>query len=205
MSFFGVRRIEVSGARYLTPAAVVERMALRADASVFDDLDVVETRLESQSGVAQATVSRRLPATIVVEVTEVEPVALADGPDGLVALAQDARPLPYDVVTAVVDAPIVRAADRPLLEGLALVQATDLGLYGDVVSARVSGAEIVLDMGGGRVRLRMPVEPEVVRSISSVRRDLRSRGTDWRELDGRFKGWIVVRKPEAPAVGRARS
>ena len=46
----------------------------------------------------------------------------------------------------------------------------------------------------GRVRLGLPVDPEVVRSVSAVRRDLAASGRQWRELDGRYRGWIVVRR-----------
>jgi hypothetical protein len=194
LSFFGVRRIQVSGTRYLTPEAVVRGMGLGDQANVFDDLGELTRRVESIGGVARATVTRRLPATLVVSIVEVEPVALAAGPSGLIPVGQDARPLPYDVVRAPVDAPIVSDANRPLLEGLAKVQQADLGLYTDVVSARLAGSEMVLDMVSGRLRLRTPVDPDVVRALSLVRGDLASRGTAWRELDGRFAKWIVVRK-----------
>ncbi len=196
LRFFGVRRVDVSGTRYLTAEAVVRGMGLRAEASVFDDLGAIERRLEAVGGIARASVARRLPATLLVQVTEVEPVALAASPDGLVALAADARPLPYDVASAPVDAPIVRAAHRPLLEGLAQVQTTDPALYAEVAAARVAGGAMVLDMTRGRVLLDLPVDPGVVQSVSSVRRDLASRGTAWRELDGRFRGWVVVRRDQ---------
>ncbi|HEY2806936.1 MAG TPA: FtsQ-type POTRA domain-containing protein [Gemmatimonadales bacterium] len=194
MRFFAVRRVEVGGTRYLAVDDVVRGMGLRAEASVFDDLGSVEQRLESLGGIAHATVTRRLPGTLDVTVTEIEPVALAEGPSGLIALAKDARPLPYDVVKSPVDAPIIRDAERPLVEALAAVQASDLELYADIASARAIGNEVVLDVAKGRVRLRLPVDPEVVRSVSSVRRDLGQSGTEWRELDGRYRGWVVVRR-----------
>jgi hypothetical protein len=53
---------------------------------------------------------------------------------------------------------------------------------------------LVLDMTRGRVRLEVPVDPEVVRSVSAVRRTLDSLRVPWRELDGRYRGWVVVRK-----------
>jgi hypothetical protein len=194
LSFFGVRRVEVRGARYLSPSVVVMAMGLRPEASVFDNLRDIERRLSAVRGVASVTVARLLPATLRVEIMEVEPVALAEGPDGLVPVGRDGRPLPYDVVESPVDAPIVPGADKLLLEALQQVQVTDLGLYGDVAAARSSGGELVLDMTRGRVRLDVPVDPEVVRSVSAVRRTLDSLRVSWRELDGRFRGWVVVRK-----------
>jgi len=216
LSFFAVRQIEVRGTRYLSPQAVVVAMGLRPRASVFDNLHEVERRLTDVVGIAGAKVVRILPATLRVEISEVEPVALAEGPDGLVPVAPDGRPLPYDVIQAPVDAPIVSAADRELLEALKQVQATDLGLYADVAAARSQGGELVLDMTRGRVRLDVPVDPEVVRSVSAVRRTLDSLKVSWRELDGRYRGWVVVRKdaetarppvrPSAhPSVRRARA
>jgi hypothetical protein len=53
----------------------------------------------------------------------------------------------------------------------------------------------------------------VVRSVSAVRRDLDGRGQAWGELDGRFRGWVVVRgdgaksapvRPAMPAVRKRR-
>jgi hypothetical protein len=205
LSFFGVRRIQVSGTRYLTTEAVVQALSLDSTASVFDDLATLTRRLESLGGIDRAMVTRRLPATLVVDVVEVEPVALAAGPEGLIPLAHDAKPLPYDVVNAPVDAPIVRDADARLLEGLALVQSSDGAMYADVVSARASGSEVVLDLAAGKVRLRLPVNPDVVRAISLVRSDLAASGTPWREIDGRFAKWVIVRKDAVPVTTVAQS
>lgn len=195
LSFFAVRRVEVVGAKYLEPSAVVEALGLNPGASVFDNTGRLERRLESVPGIASATISRRLPGTLRVEVSELDPVALAEGPDGLVPLGQDARPLPYDVVARPVDAPIVHAADSSLLGALREVQASDASLYADVAAARGTGRELTLDMvQGNRVRLAMPVDAGVVQSVSAVRRDLEAHESGWRELDGRFKGWVVVRR-----------
>lgn len=201
LSFFAVRRVDVIGARYFDPAAVVAAMALRPGASVFDSRRAVEQTLESVPGVAEASVTRVLPGTLRVRITEVEPVALAEGPDGLVALGRDARPLPYDVARSPVDAPIVNAAEAPLLEALNEVQATDPGLFADVASARITAGDVVLDMTQGRVRLDLPVDRRIVESVSAVRRDLAARDVEWRELDGRFRGWVVVRRAQVSGVG----
>jgi hypothetical protein len=205
LSFFGVRRVEVVGAKYLEPSAVVEALGLNPGASVFDNSGRLERRLESLPGIASASISRRLPGTLRVEVSEVDPVALAEGPDGLVPLSPDARPLPYDVVARPVDAPIVRSADTSLLVALREVQASDANLYADVAAARETGNELTLDMvQGNRVRLATPVDPEVVQSVSAVRRELEKNETGWRELDGRFEGWVVVRREADQRRGQLR-
>lgn len=200
MAFFVVRHVEVAGARYLSADAVVQALGLEERASVWDDLGALEDRLRSMPGVAGAEVARRLPGTIRVSVREVEPVALAEGPEGLVPLGGDGRPLPYDPVTAPVDAPVLEKIDPVVLGALAQIRATDPGFFAEVSAARAArGGAVELELKEGIVRFEAPVDPDVIRSVSAVRRDLHSRSVTWRELDGRFKGWVIVRtRPVTP-------
>ena len=202
LSFFAVRRVDVAGARYFDPATVVAAMGLRPGASVFDSRRAIEQTLESMPGITSARVMRVLPGTLKVTIVEVEPVALGEGPDGLVPLAHDARSLPYDLSKSPVDAPIVSTAEPALLAALNEVQATDPGLYADVASARLTAGDVVLDMTQGRVRLDIPVDRNIVESVAAVRRDLAARGVGWQELDGRFRGWVVVKR-DVTARGRS--
>jgi cell division septal protein FtsQ len=202
-SFFAVRRVEVVGVRYLAPTQVVAAMGLRVHASVWSSLPALEQRLGGLPGVATAKVSRRLPSTLRVAVTEVEPVALAVGPSGLVPVGRDGRPLPYDPATTPVDAPVVKRADARVLEALDVVRLSDPRLFAALTAARADGAgggEIVLELEQGRLRLGTPVDPAVVRAVAAVARDLAHLGRPWRELDGRFKGWVVVRPAGADRV-----
>jgi cell division protein FtsQ len=204
-SFFAVRRVEVVGVRYVTPARVVAAMGMGAHASVWSSLPALERRLAAVPGVAAAKVSRRLPSTLRVVVTEVEPVALAVGPAGLVPVGRDGQPLPYDPATAPVDAPVVKREDPRVLEALDVVRVADPELFEAVTTARADdggGGEVVLELEQGRLRLGTPVDPAVVRAVAAVVRDLAHVGRPWRELDGRFKGWVVVRPAEA---GRVRA
>jgi hypothetical protein len=192
--FFAVRRIEVVGVRYLSPTAVVDALGLKADASVWTSRRVLERRVEALAGVDSATVSRRLPGTLRVEVVEEEPVALAAASGGLVPVGHDGSPLPYDPAAAPVDAPIVARVDGAVVAALAVVQATDPGLFAAIVTARAAGGgEVVLELGEGRLRLAAPVDAAAVRAVAAVWRDLAARGETWRELDCRYKGWVVVR------------
>ncbi len=208
-AFFAVRRIDVVGARYLAPAQITGALGLKSGASVWTDLGALERRVASLGGIASVRVSRQLPATLRVEVSEVEPVALAVGPSGLVPVGADGKPLPYDPATALVDAPVVQRADAPLAGALAAVETADPALFADVSSARKaagSGGGVVLELGDGRLVLGTPVDPEVVRAMAAVRRDLGGRGRTWQELDGRYRGWVVVRGGASPSpkarVGR---
>ena len=203
-AFFRVRRIELDGVARLAPETVVAALGLRADASVWDRLGPVEGRLRTVPGVLEARVGRRLPATLRVRVREVEPVALASGTAGLVAVATDGRPLPYDPARAPLDLPVVQRAERPVVAALDAVREADPVFFAEVVSARPGpDGSVELDLeGGGVVRLALPVDAAVVQGVAAVERDLASRGRSWRELDGRYSGWVVVR---GSARGEARS
>jgi hypothetical protein len=207
--FFEVRRIEVVDARYLAPATIIGALGLKPGSSVWSDLGALERRVGSLGGIASVRVSRHLPATLVVEVTEVEPVAMAAGPSGMVPVDAGGRPLPYDPAAAPVDAPVVERAAPPLIAALAAVQAADPALFADVTAARggsergAGGGGVVLELDSGRLLVGTPVSPAVVRALSAVRRDLGSRARSWSELDGRFEGWVVVRGGAQPAPARA--
>jgi hypothetical protein len=205
-AFFEVRRVEVVGVRYLAPAVIVGALQLKPGASVWQDLGALERHVGSLGGIASVRVSRHLPAGLRVEVTEVEPVALAAGPSGLVPVGADGRPLPFDPATAPVDAPVVERAAPLLIAALATVQSADPALFALVTAARSNGGGeggVVLELDGGRLLVGTPVSPAVVRALSAVRRDLGSRGRSWQELDGRFQGWVVVRGGAQPKPARA--
>lgn len=194
LRFFDVRRFEVVGARYLAPEAIVGALGLGERASIFEDLRLLERRVSALGGIAGVHVARRLPGTLRVEVREEEPVALAEGPAGLVAVGGNGHPLPYDVTATPVDAPLLARIDAPLVRVLATIQATDLGLYAEISAARSRAGEVVLELSEGWVLLAPPTDAGVVRSVSAVRRDLAARSLPWLELDARYRGWVIVRR-----------
>jgi cell division septal protein FtsQ len=193
LTYFGVRRVEVHGARYFRPEEVVQRLGLSERAGVFEDLGELERRLGASRGVERARVSRRLPGTLVVRVTESEPVALARGADGLVPLGRDGGPLPFDPSVSPVDAPLVDAPGRELAAALEAVRLADRGLFLAVSAAALRPEGLVLEVNGGRVLLDVPVNPDSVIRVAATRRELAARGRPWRELDGRFGSWVVAR------------
>lgn len=204
LAFFAVRHVEVVGARYLGTDVVVRGLGLASRASVWEDLDGLEARLRALPGVAEADVERRLPGTLRVTMREVEPVALAQGPEGLVPVGPDAHPLPYDPVTAPVDAPVLARVEPAVLAALAAILAADPDLFADVSAARAArGGEVELELDEGVVRFGAPVDPETVRAVSAVRRDLLSLAAPWGELDARFRGWVIVRPRATPPGGAA--
>jgi hypothetical protein len=195
MQFFDVRKIEVTGARYREPSAIIAALELPDTPSVYDDLDALEDRLRRLGGIEEATVGRRLPGTLEIRIRETEPVALAQSRTGLVAVDRGGHPLPYDLAVAPVDVPLVGRAEPRLIEALAEIRTASAGLYASASAAWIRGGrEVVLDVGEGLVRLDAPVDEAVLDAIGAVQRDLAQHAIDWAEVDGRFKGWIVVRQ-----------
>lgn len=190
------------GVRFLAPEAVTGALGLRREASVWDRLGPLASRVRGLGGVAEVAVSRRLPGTLRVRVREVEPVALAAGDDGMIPVGVDGRPLPYDPARVAVDVPVIERPEAALVAALAAVRAADPTLFAAIAAARRErGGSVELDLEGrGRIRLGMPVDPAVVRAVAAVERDLVARSQPWRELDGRFAGWVVVRRPSRVEV-----
>jgi cell division protein FtsQ len=200
--FFRVRRIELVGVRRLATKTVIGAMGLGRDASVWDRLGGIAARVRAIPGVAEAEVTRRLPGALRVTVREVEPIAFASGAGVLVPLGPDARPLPYDAAAAPMDVPVLRGAEPSMVAALVAIQRADPTFFSEVVSARsgpVGSVELEVERGG-LVRLSLPIEASVVRAVTAVERDLDVRTQGWRELDGRYAGWVVVRRaPKAEA------
>ncbi len=196
VAFFRVRRVELVGVRYLAPEQVVARMSgTGRELSVFDDLGALASRVEAVAGVVEARVERRLPGTLRVSVVEQVPVALAPGPDGLVALDSAGRPLPYDPAESGLELPLVPRADTLVTRVLARVRVADSALYQAVGSAdRAPGAGVMLEVEGRRILLASGSSSEEIRAVAAVRRHLLATGRPYGELDGRFEGWVVVRR-----------
>lgn len=122
---FHAKTITVTGERRLSEQRILEIAGVGPGTDVFHaDLGAAERRLERNPWIAEAAVTRHLPSTLTVSVSERRPVALTRGTDGhLVYLAVDGTvlapapahtPLP-EVVTA------TAAGDRASLSAGALV------------------------------------------------------------------------------------
>jgi cell division protein FtsQ len=74
---FAVSEIDVLGHEHRSAEAIVAESGVTAGANVFSlDLDGARTRILADPWVAQTTLARRLPGTILIEVTERKPAAL---------------------------------------------------------------------------------------------------------------------------------
>src|SRR5690606_24631739 len=107
--------VEVRGTRLMEPAAALDALAIPAGATVFDDFAPWRARLLAHPLVADARIARKLPDTIVLDITETEPLALVRTPE-LRPVDVRGRVLPV--------APGAAPLDLPVLGGRADVDAT---------------------------------------------------------------------------------
>ena len=193
LAFFDVRNVEVVGARFVPMSTIVGALKLPASASVFDPLGPVASRVRKLPGIKGVEISRRLPGTLVVRVTEVVPVALATTKDGLRMVDGRGRVLPFDPLNTAPDLPVMPAPDSMVARLLGRVRDIDPAFYAKVDAAYASQGDVVLRMQDHRIWLRGDAGPAELRAIRLVEQDLARRGKPYAELDGRFADQVVVR------------
>ena len=197
IDFFRVRRVELVGVEYLGRDEVIRSLGLARKASVFDDLAPIERRAKGIPGVTDAEVSRRLPGTLRVEVTEVPPVALVPGREGMVAMDASGRTLPFDPSVAAPDLPLTERSDSLVGKLLGQVRAADPALFAQVSSAEREGGAVILAVARRRLVFRPDASVETIRAVTAVAQHLARLKKNWRELDGRWAGQVIVRGGDA--------
>lgn len=196
LAFFRVHHVEVRGTRFVKPADVVRRLAIDTMTSVWSALDTLARRVERHPQVREATVRRRLPGTLVVEIEENEPVALVQGARGLRAYDQEGRALPLDPAQVLTDLPIADRADTTLLQLLADLRTVNPQAFAEVSEVRLVGKDqFRFIMGDVPVLAMRDLGVERFDELSSVRRDLAQRGLAPVELDLRYKDQVIARLP----------
>lgn len=192
VSFFQVRRVELVGARYLTPAVVAKAMSVPKGTSVFDGTAALRKKVLQLPGVLDASISRRPPGTLRVTVREAEPVALAERSGKMVLLDQGGRVLPFDPTHPAVDLPIAEV-DASVTGLLARIRETDPDLFARVERGGLIRKDVVLDIPGGRMWFRAGASSDDIRNVGLVADYLQRQGKRWKELDARFIPRVVVR------------
>jgi cell division protein FtsQ len=199
LDFFRVRKVEVRGARFTPVAEVLARVALDTTRSVWDPLEPVAARVRAHPQVADAAVTRRLPGTVVVTLTERRPVALVPTPGGLRAVDERGVRLPLDPSVTPVDVPVLTAAPRApaVYHLLGAMQRDAPRLYARVSAIRAgsSDSEMVLDVAGLPVRALTSVPLARLSDIEPVERDLARRQLRAAELDLRYRDQVIARLP----------
>ena len=198
LDFFRVRKIEVLGLRYTPPGEVLDRLHVDTSRSVWEPLEPLVARVAAHPQVASVSVTRRLPGTLVLNVTERRPVALV--PAGATLRAVDERGvlLPLDPSRTPVDAPIVTAAPREtaVYHLLGAMQREAPRLYLRISSIRsVGGGELLLQVADLPVRTMTSVTLARLSDIEPVERDLARRQLRAVELDLRYRDQVIARLP----------
>lgn len=194
MSYFRVRRVEVVGARYVQPSALQDALALDSTVTIWHNLNALAARVRKHPQVKTATISRKLPGTLVLTIVENLPVAFIATGDGMQALDREGRPLPIDPSTTPVDLPIVAKRDTLVLHMLDGLRALDAALFARVSEVRwddKGGLRVLLS--GLSVRALADCTPARFAEVIPVEQDLVRRGHRATELDLRYRDQIVAR------------
>jgi POTRA domain, FtsQ-type len=204
LDYFHVQTVQLEGAKFLTPTAVVAALGADTSASVFDDARRFARKVEAMPLVASARVRRRLPGTLVVTIVERTPVALVATDKGFRGVDSAGRRLPIDPALSAFDAPVVvppagardTAADRRLFNFLGAIRSRDPALFDAIEEVRrISATEWQLSTARQRVRFRPEVTIERLSDIFPVEQDLARRNLRAAELDLRFRNLVIARLP----------
>ncbi len=192
MSVFQVRRIEVTGARYLTAPEVARVADLPPRTSVFDNVDAARRRVLAIRGVARVEVHRRLPGALEFEIEEFAPVALARSEGRLVLVDRRGRVLPFDPTRAPTDLPIGEA-DSAVAGLLDRIQDAEPEFAKTVLSAERHRNVIVLETSKHRFLFRVGATTKHIQGATAVLTELTRHQRTSSEVDARFDGRIIVR------------
>jgi cell division protein FtsQ len=198
LAFFRVRKVEILGARYLPAADVLERLHVDTTRSVWDPLGPLVDRLRTHPQIEHVVVNRRLPGTLVVEITERHPVALLNSANGLTAVDERGRTLPLDPSRTPVDAPIVTATprDTAVYHLLGAMMREAPRLYAQVSTiTRVGRDELLIRIADTPVRTMTSVTLVRLSDIEPVERDLARRQLHAAEIDLRYRDQVIARLP----------
>lgn len=208
-----VKTVEVRGNHFLSEGEIRELLGPADGANILGlDIDDLKRRLRASPWLDEATVRRTLPDTLLVEVREREPLALAEV-DRLYLMDAEGDLIDlYGARTAAYDLPIVRGLaglgedERRARAARVADLLHDLGeLQAEVSEIAVEPGgdlSVVLRRGGEILRLGAPPYRRGVAAFLGMRRDLVERCPHAEYFDLRFRGRIFAKEP-APVVQRA--
>lgn len=206
---FEVRRVEVVGATLLAAEEVVRSAGIVAGQSIWDDAAVWEQALEGHAVVEDATVGRRLPGTLRVQLREKRPVALVSG-DVLLPVTSAGERLPVDPTRTAPDLPIARGmpggAEVPVallseVERLARVDPELMAEVSEVEARDSMGTTLLLRHREGEIVLPAGITADRLVELRAVLADVEARAGEEVALtphvDLRYADQIVVRLPSS--------
>ncbi|MDE2058304.1 MAG: FtsQ-type POTRA domain-containing protein [candidate division NC10 bacterium] len=212
MRYFRINGLIVEGNRRVPAAAIIESLGLASDASILEiDLRALAAAVLRNPWIKTARVSRRLPATLQVHVSERVPHAVVVA-DRAYLVSEDGLILQEASSAEMSDLPLLRLyADHPLgmgeridpvrvEQGIRLWQRFHEGALGPDVQAREiqlkgDGSYTVL-LGPGLPYLYFGEEDGVQRQLDRLARVLETRRATLRELeyaDFRFADKVIVK------------
>jgi cell division septal protein FtsQ len=194
MHFFRMRRLEIVGTHYIASSDIASRANVDTTRSVWDPTAPVAARVKAHPGIQSVDVRRKLPGTLVITVTEYQPIALVPGSQGFRVFDERGVALPIDPARVDVDAPVLASADVPLLRLLAGMRRAIPDLYQRVSELkRVGASELLFQLDDAPVRAMTTVTLDDLNQIAPVEADLRKRAARVMELDLRYKDQIIAR------------
>jgi hypothetical protein len=110
---FRVTDVQLRGLRYLPRDEAMGLLTVDARTSVWADVDLVAEELRRHALVQGVRVRRRMPGTLIVEVSERRPVALVPTPT-LEPVDADGARLPLDPARHRLDLPVLEITERPV-------------------------------------------------------------------------------------------
>ena len=198
MAFFRVRRVEILGAHYVAPADILAKLHVDTTASVWDATAPLAARGARTPGLSHVQIRRKLPGTLVIEVTERIPVALVQGTAGLQAYDAAGGALPADPVRVAVDAPVLDQRDTTLLRLLGEMRDSMPSLYDRVSAARRVGRnreDVLFELASLPVLAMPDITLDRLAEIDPILTDLARRGLHATELDLRYRDQVIARLP----------
>ena len=195
LAFFRVRKIEIYGLHYLAATDLKARLGIDTTESIWTDLTPLEERAAKHPQVAEISIHRRLPGTLVVRVTEHLPVALVPTRAGFEVLDARGMVLPVDPSGTRVNLPILAQRDTALLRLLSAVRTAHPAIFERISEARRTGSEVRLLLADVTVLAMSDVTVQRLADILPVERDLATKQLRAAELDLRYRERVIARLP----------
>lgn len=194
MAFFHVHRVEIVGTHYIAPSDILSRLRVDTLTSIWDPTAPLVARVQRHPAVQKAVISRKLPGTLLVEITERTPVALVPASGGFSVYDARGVALPIDPANVTVDAPVLMQRDTALLRLLGAMRLDMPSLYARVSMVRRAGRdELILQLRTAPVRTMQDVTLERLAELEPVEADLARRQLRVSEIDLRYRDQVIAR------------
>jgi hypothetical protein len=204
VSWFQVAEVEVSGARLLSPAALLGASGIAEGANLWDDSEPWVAALRSYPGISDASVHRRLPGTLRIRIREEPPVAYVEA-DPLRPATASGDILPLDPGRQPLDLPIVRGAwsngedagARRLLAEAGRLDRLDppfMARVSEISLAEEGGDALILIHAAGEIITPFGIDATRVAELHAVLDELNRGGASRPiDIDLRYRDQIIVR------------